>query len=140
MTVNVYKTEGDWHHIYILDSFLDYRKPHQHLNLKERNQYYFIVIQKSCFFWKETSTYWKCGAIPLSYPPPPFCYWWLITKKCGLKLYSSPNPYPRGVQKCNCAENSRIRSSTCFKHQIKATVVPMSRESVLLLNQVFKHF
>ena len=27
------------------------------------------------------------GAIALSYPPPPYCYWWLIMKKRGWKLY-----------------------------------------------------
>ena len=32
---------------------------------------------------------------------PPYCYWWLIMKKCGWKLYRSPNPNPRGVRKCN---------------------------------------
>ena len=42
------------------------------------------------------------GAIALSYPP--YCYWWLIMKKRGWKLYRSPNPNPRGVRKCNSAE------------------------------------
>ena len=46
---------------------------------------------------------WKYGTIALSYPP--FCYWWLIMKKCGWKLYCSPNPNFRGVRKCNSAEN-----------------------------------
>ena len=35
----------------------------------------------------------------------PFCYWWLIMKKCSWKLYHSPNPNPRRVQKCNNAHN-----------------------------------
>ena len=44
---------------------------------------------------------WKMGAIALSYPP--YCYWWLIMKKRGWKLYPSPNPNPGGVRKCNSA-------------------------------------
>ena len=31
----------------------------------------------------------------------PFCYWQLIMKKHGLILYSSPNPNPVVVRKCN---------------------------------------
>ena len=49
------------------------------------------------------------GAIALSYPPP-YCYWWLIIKKCSWKLYRSPNPNPRGVRKCNSAIFSAIFS------------------------------
>ena len=41
-------------------------------------------------------------AIALSYPL--YCYWWLIMKKRGWKVYRSPNPNPMmGVQKCNSA-------------------------------------
>ena len=29
--------------------------------------------------------------------PPPYCYWWLIMKKRGRKLYLSPNRNPPGV-------------------------------------------
>ena len=34
------------------------------------------------------------------------CYWWLIMKKRGWKLYRSPNSNPRGVRKCNSAHFS----------------------------------
>ena len=40
------------------------------------------------------------GTIALSYPLP-YCYWWLIMKNPGWKLFRSPNPNPRGVRKCN---------------------------------------
>ena len=30
--------------------------------------------------------------------PPLHCYWWLIMKKRGWKLYGSPNPNPRGYE------------------------------------------
>ena len=43
-------------------------------------------------------------------PPSPYCYWWLIMKKRGWKLYHSPNPNPWmgvGVQKCNMAPKQR---------------------------------
>ena len=36
--------------------------------------------------------------------PPPFCYWWLIMKKRGWKLYRSLNPNPSGERKCNSAD------------------------------------
>ena len=42
----------------------------------------------------------EISAIALSYPLP-YCYWWLIMKKPGWKLFRSPNPNPRGVRKCN---------------------------------------
>ena len=34
---------------------------------------------------------------------PPYCYWWLIMKKRGWKLYRSPYTNPRVVRKCNSA-------------------------------------
>ena len=52
---------------------------------------------------ESTACYW--GAIALSYPPPPYCYWWLIMKKRGWKLHRSPNSNPRGVRKCNSAKS-----------------------------------
>ena len=57
----------------------------------------------------------KNGAIALSYPPH-YCYWWLIMKKRGWKLYRSPNPNHRGVRKCNSAEKIRGESykRDCF--------------------------
>ena len=36
-------------------------------------------------------------------------------------------------------ENSRIKPLTCFKHQTNKTAVPLFWESVLLVNQAFKH-
>ena len=54
-------------------------------------------------FKKDVQIVTFIGAIALSYPPPPYCYWWLIMKKRGWKLYRSPNPNPRGVRKCNSA-------------------------------------
>ena len=38
------------------------------------------------------------------------CYWWLIMKKRGWKLYRSPNPNPRGVRKCNSAHFCEVLS------------------------------
>ena len=41
---------------------------------------------------------------------PPFCYWWLIMKKRGWKLYRSPNTNPMGgrVRKSNSAKNPTL--------------------------------
>ena len=48
------------------------------------------------------------------YPPPPFCYWWLIMKKNSWKLYRSRNPNPRGVRKCNSTPRKK---NIFFKEQ-----------------------
>ena len=63
-----------------------------------------LIISLFIWFLKATLLFhilWL-GAIALSYPP--YCYWWLIIKKRGWKLYRSPNPNPRGVRKCNSAD------------------------------------
>ena len=44
----------------------------------------------------------KNGGRYCTFVPP--CYWWLIMKKRGWKLYCSPNPNRRGVRKCNSAK------------------------------------
>ena len=61
---------------------------------------YFSLRNSFFVFW---SNWWRyCTFVPL---PPPYCYWWLIMKKHGWKLYRSPNPNPRGVyKKCNSAK------------------------------------
>ena len=47
---------------------------------------------------------YACGILTLLHFCTPYCcYWWLIMKKRGWKLYHSPNPNPRGVRKCNSA-------------------------------------
>ena len=57
--------------------------------------------------------------IPPSPLPP--CYWWLIImKKCGWKLYRSPNPNPRWVRKCNSAKKIQEQldgATFCFQMQ-----------------------
>ena len=74
------------------------------------------IYHKKLIMWNNTDKWMEMqaithpkilGAIALSYPP--YCYWWLIMKKRGWKLYRSPNPNPRGVRKCNSAKYSRWR-------------------------------
>ena len=65
------------------------------------------VSVKSCFSSNMESL------TTLSYPP--YCYWWLVMKKRGWKLYRSPNPNPRGVRKCNSALSSSISASFYIK-------------------------
>ena len=53
------------------------------------------------------SKYTFHGAIALSYRP--YCYWWLIMKKRGWKLYyRSPNPNPRGYESALAPISFRI--------------------------------
>ena len=85
----------------------------QHISLEISKKNPQWVELKGKIWHKQSATYLTCFALGklndeyqeilvlLHFPTPPpplhpFCYWWLIMKKHGWKLYHSPNPNPRG--------------------------------------------
>ena len=87
----------------------------QHISLEISKKNPQWVELKGKIWHKQSATYLTCFALGklndeyqeilvlLHFPTPPplhpFCYWWLIMKKHGWKLYHSPNPNPRGGTK-----------------------------------------